>query len=499
MDSTSAHTDKCDLQTWLFEAPKNPDYLSVDALKLSFEKTVSAYPFWAGQLYWNEYDPTRGHQHRYGRLGLRYGGSRESVRKESPGIGLTLASYSAPLSSLVPSTGSLLECWNIDEQLPSVELMPAGEVAFQDAVTCDGLPNLRVQITRFSCGGVAVAVKFTHSLADATAMMKFMHDWSQVNRAMVDHEPLPVLNPVFDPLLVDAKAAGNIDAASPDRAILETSRKLPLHRYDWLNSSGGDCPPWFEPVTMIPAEIDTGAEHSLARGDRMPWNEWNMMQPVRHSIFHFTGDEVRRIWTAATASGSSRGNSISKLDALLAHVWAGVMRANELSDADQPYLDVTFGLRSRLNLPSDLIGSPLRQAAVPGNVSADLSTLASRIRHTLSQLDEPEACPALLHDLAFDTTGQNIWATFLGKKHLLCTSWTRLGVYEIDFGGKVAPVYVDAFMPSSDGLMQVMESRPAQDGDHEEEWYASGANVSLHLEAKVMARLCTDRLLRQYA
>lgn len=466
---------------------------------------------------------------------MKYGGEDVDI-EEYPGFPIEFVESETRLSAILPSNSAsqvlLPSTWAIDEQFPSSSLIPSQEVALQDSYTLLGLPNLAVQVTRFACGGVGVGVKMTHSLADATTLVGFMHDWAKIHSRLTGKDKKEagtgekqgdtIPKSTFDPSLLDSKALGDLSfPTGPDASILSLSRSLPLHRYDWLNSGGSDCPPWFEPITACPPGVDLADDHDQARGERMPWGEWDMLKPVRHTVFRFSADEVDRIWKAATDTSFSATESqaeqqeaqhlkLSRLDTLLAHIWKAVMRANQIQPDEESFLDMTFGLRTRLDLPARFLGSPLRQIAVPGNPSLSSSSLSRSIRSTLQRLDDKKACSALLHDLAYDTTGQNIWATFLGRRHLLCTSWTRLGVYDVDFGCGNKPEYVDAFMPASDGLLQIMEARPSSTAKAtasmtaEEErgstcWWKDGASVSLHLAEETMARLIADEAFREFA
>lgn len=373
-----------------------------------------------------------------------------------------------------------------------------------------GLPSMSVQITQFSDGGYAIGIKMCHALADATSLVTFMHDWAKINRAMATNNPLPALDPVFDPGMLDAQAAGDIDASEPDLEIIARVRKLPLHRYDWFLSGGPECPPYFLPVTQPPPDLDISGDAAHVRGIPIPWREWDLSVPVKHTIFHFSAPEIRAMHIKASENGSYK---LSKLDALLAHVWACILRARQLSPDESAYLDMTFGFRPRLNLPPTFLGSPIRLTGVPITAQSalddDISTLAREIRSTVNQFDKT-TCSEILHDLAHEPTAQNIWATFLGRRHTLMTSWTKLGLYDVDFVGPTgderrAPRYVDATMPPSDGLLQVSEAAPMNEKSRssetttDDDWTRDGASVSLHLRVDVMERLCVDPLLRAYA
>ena len=70
-----------------------------------------------------------------------------------------------------------------------------------------------------------------------------MKDWGRVSQSILSGSevPTPVLGPIFEPRRLDALAAGDIDATSPNRNIMQQAQMLPLHRYDWWMSSSG-CP-----------------------------------------------------------------------------------------------------------------------------------------------------------------------------------------------------------------------------------------------------------------
>ncbi|KAH6687028.1 transferase family protein [Verticillium dahliae] len=83
---------------------------------------------------------------------------------------------------------------------------------------------------------------------------------------------------------------------------------------------------------------------------------------------------------------------------------------------------------------------------------------------------------------AWEVSPQRIWQAFLGERHVLVTSWLRIGVYEVELFG-ARPAWVHSVMPRMDGCVQVMEGREG------------GMDVSVYLEAQAMDRLLADREL----
>lgn len=277
----------------------------------------------------------------------------------------------------------------------------------------------------------------------------------------------------------------------PDSALVQAAHDLPLHRYDLWASSGG-CPPSMAQATKIPSELDIS---TIVQGNPLPWLEWDFDAPVSHYLVSFTADEVEAMWEEASSNSEVR---ISRLDALLAHVWTLIIRARSLSYDQQPiYLDVTLGVRSRVfpSLPKTFVGSPIILAKVSTTGVQPIGKIASNIRSTLLKFDSSNI-GAMLHDLAHEISTHRIWNAFLGRRNTIITSWLRLKVYEVDFGVGL-PRFVDAFMPNVDGCVHIMENRNTSDMK-KDNWYNETVSISLHLKTDVMEKLLDDSELRKY-
>jgi hypothetical protein len=131
-------------------------------------------------------------------------------------------------------------------------------------------------------------------------------------------------------------------------------------------------------------------------------------------------------------------------------------------------------------------------AAIPTTIpTPSLSEVAGTIRSTLQKFT-PEAIAAQLHDLAFEVSPQRIWRCFLGRKHVMLTTWLYLGLDEVDFGGGRTR-FVWLIMPPLDGLVDVLETvGERSEGGH---WSKNGVDVSVYLEEKAMERLLKDKEL----
>ncbi|KAG6810195.1 hypothetical protein H0H92_012930 [Tricholoma furcatifolium] len=461
---------------WIFE--KAP---SIEGLTESLKVTLDAYPQWSGQLQWASYNPRGGHTERFQRLILSYGTSND------PGVEFIVATSHHATSSFV---GDPIEGCTDASKIPFSELLDTSTpLALHDTETYAGLPSLIIQLTTLADGGAAIAIKFAHPLADAITLLNFTQAWAAVSRAVRKGDILPILSPVFDPSMLDHAAAGDIDSPYPSPAILEAAQGLPLHRYDCWNSKT-NSPPFFNTLTTAPPEV----EHLVDKlGHPITWSDWDYTAPVSYYLVEFSPIELQAMWKDANSV-----SSVSHLDALLAHIWNLIIRAQQLDG--EFHLDMTFGFRNRLDppLPSTFLGSPLLSAKVTAmaeeSTNHGLGFKAASIRSTLDALDAP-SLSALLHEMAYEVSPLRRWCAFFGSRNTIITSWLEIGMRDADFGTGV-PAHVEAVMPSTDGVVQILEATP---NDHtRKRWYECGATVSLHLRDVVMQRLLNDPQLRKY-
>lgn len=477
---------------WLFDSDtvKKGSTLSdtIDVLKSSFVTTLNSFPHWAGQLQWCPVRAGGSHTERFGRPMVVYGHDFD------PGVEWVISRQSGTLDSIVPTAVERAAgnaTW-IASDFPQEIFLSDTQLALYNLRDFEDLPGMSVQITTFACGSYAVAVKLAHILADAQALVVFVHQWAAASRAQHGASGKSLMDsPVFNPSELDTRAAGDIDADSADPPISETARSLPCHRFDWWNDAKDPAFPSFlnptsenskPPAALLPAT-------TLSPSIPAPWNTWDLMRPVSHAQLHFTEQQLSTLRSCTRESASSRPD-ISRLDALLAHIWSAINRARGHAHSSvDVYLNVTLGARTRVDppLPDSFIGSPifLTHVRMPGAAASatSLGPAASAIRGTIA-LFTPEKMDALLHDAAHEVSPQRLWQAFLGSQHTIVTSWLRLRVYDVDFvGGRKAPRYVQAVMPKMDGCVQVMESC----GE------VGGVDVSLYLESEAMGKLVKER------
>lgn len=489
-DATTTRFSICGA-IWFYEACPGvpPDTgILVTRLEQSLSQTLDEYRHFAGQLRWSKPEDASilaGPQ-TLGRPVITYNAPTD------PGVDVTHASEARTLSGLVPTAkerqGSK-KVW-LATDFKQDELLPSCPLAFHpDAEVFEGLPGVSAQVTLFTCGGWSIGVRMTHCLGDAVCLVAFVKAWAERARNLVAGPAggdATTSRCLFHPALLD-QYAGVSASQPPDDEKIALARSLPMHRYDWWDSDAPGIPAWARSEALATRpDVQTLARLTLSPATPPPWTTWDASAAVNHVQIRITADEIRRLKEAAQA-GLPGGAFVSRLDALISHLWVAINRARGFQDLrdEKVYLNVSMGLRGRVEppLPDTFAGSPLFLGHI-GRAgaevcSASLGSVALELRRMMAKFT-PEAVGAYLHDAAHEVSPQRLWQAFLGSRQTGVTSWTKSGVYEVDFGaGRLQ--YVQARMPRLDGQLQIMDL--GETGDHE---------VSLCLVKDTMERLLGD-------
>ncbi|GFZ48339.1 hypothetical protein JCM24511_06087 [Saitozyma sp. JCM 24511] len=534
-----------------FPAPTSPfaGIYSPDVLTRSLELVLTRYPQLCGTLRLVEYDPTlarNDHTKRFGRVELLWGGEHHR------GLDLVFATRSGAVSSILPrqaGTGPGTGTGVYDVSSADRDLFVSPDAIVRLRGPDEGRGAIGVKVTTFSEGGISIAVGMHHTLGDAQTLSLFVGDWAMAHRSLLAGEEAPLdhipLRP-FEPLRLDGYAAGNVDAAEEDGAILDEALRVPQIRLDFWSSDEGK-PPMISSPSRPPPEV-AGLDEAMGRrrGTRIPWETWEWAKPVKDYLIDFSPDEVQRIWESAavpTSSGSvgqtcdagdagdagdvgdvgdvdagagagGSSGAVSRLDAVLAHVWRIVTRSR--GNEGLVHLDMSLGLRNRLTpaLPPAFLGSPIINLTASLQTSSLLSSLPAAARSIRSTIiSSIPFLPALIHHEAFALDPIREWNAFMGKEHLMVTSWLGIGAGEVDFGDGPAE-WVCADMWPIDGLVVLMDkgtgrgwSEPRKTrgedgriGSGERlgngRWHDNGVTIRLVLTEDDMAAVLADPDLR---
>ncbi|KAL2818937.1 transferase family-domain-containing protein [Aspergillus granulosus] len=515
LDATVTHYAPC-AAVWFFDAPvdkgaePSPNWSN---LQTSLRNTLSAFPHLAGELSIVNHDPTGDHTQRFGRLQVTYGASTD------PGVEFSTARCPLTLNDIVPTPArhQLPEskAWNLSCPVPTF-FADALKLPFIIPGPQKRAPPVLIRVTEFACGGITIGVLIAHCLADAQTLSVFMHRWSGEHAllsasssvsASLPHTGLSdnvkqqeQQEPLFNPQLLDHRAAGNINAPSPDESILARSRSLPSARYDWFYPA-----PDGNPDRRLPPGLTR--EMVQSPGDPMPKGDWDHTLPKAHVKLYFSAERIQRVWEDAQVQ-SGKG-VVSRHDAILAHVWGAINRARGLgADKREVALHVIFGLRRRLGLPETFLGSPILSASVrmsgedASGSGSDVTSnypvtgpVAAKIHDTLALYDS-DAVKARLHDLCFECAPQRFWEGYLGPRHVIFSSWAHLDMYGVDFGGKEKARHVEVCMPEQDGMVSLIEGRPrAKKQGEKRHWCEDGIVIGVSLAADAVEKLKVDPAL----
>lgn len=494
VDATAARFTPCGA-IWFFDGAPDIDANNpalFERIELALMQTLDDYPHYSGHIQWATPDMVAGdiNPRHIGRPVVIYGTA------DDPGVELTVVQDDRDLASVVPDPSeraTTKKVW-VASDFPQNDFLPSTVLAFSSLNAYVGLPGVAVQVTAFKCSGFAVSVNATHCLSDATCLLQFVHNWAAHSRVGGPAEKA-WQKPIFKPAQLDEYARLSAPATDPDRARISHARSLPMHRFDWWATEAPGYPSWAIASTNATRPPPEELQHvTLSPSTYAPWPTWDLGAAVEHVQIRFSAEEVANMKLAAVETSPVQGQTISRQDALLAHVWTLVNRARGLQeDTEQVYLNITLGLRNRLSppLPESFVGSPLLLAYVAetGSTAATskIGAIASSIRSMMSQFT-PEAVSDYLYDAAHEVSPQRLWQTFLGSRHVLITSWARAQAYQVDFcGSRQLARYVQGVMPKVDGLVHIMDI--AETGDFD---------VSLALEKETMQRLLSDPLLMSF-
>ncbi|XP_073125703.1 shikimate O-hydroxycinnamoyltransferase-like [Henckelia pumila] len=275
-------------------------------------------------------------------------------------------------------------------------------------------PLLVLQVTYFKCGGVCLGVGIQHNVSDGVSCLHFINTWSDVSRG------LDITLPPF-----------------VDRTVLR-ARDPPQPKFEHIEYQ----PP--PSMKLITSKLDESPEIAV-------------------SIFKLTRDQLN----ALKSNSKEEGNTItySSYEILAGHIWRCTCKARGLPQDQVTRLHIGTDGRSRLHpsLPPGYFGNVIF-SATPIAVSGDLETKpisysASKVHNAIARMDDEYLRSAI----DYLEMQPDLKAAARGPKTFNCpnlgiTSWSRLPVYDADFGwGR--PVFMGPGGIQFEGLSIILPSR----------------------------------------
>lgn len=392
----------------------------------------------------------------HGRLRVVYG----SV--DDPGVDVTIMKQDSALQSTRTPYGIVMDPKGTRTRhlYSSVKMAPQNPEG----------PCMAIQVNQF-LDGFAVAVQISHSMADATTLVKFMQHWGSLYRNE------STIFPGYDPQMIQTLLADN------PVSLRRPGEGMSMHRYDYYQSKM-NAPAWADKQCEPPVGLDLRCLEPS--GEAIPWHEWQLERPVSSVLLQFSPARLAKLCAAPRGKASHH-------DVLLAYIWTMIQVSRGLTSG-QVFLDCSIGLRSRLGLPDDASGSPMLITYTGLDSSLltleNLQQTASLIRKSIHQVTKDRVLE-YLSTLETQSSLQRYWDAFLGGRHVLATSWIGTDAYSVVFDE--APLWVRALMSPCDGLIQLMDSPPSftpsatsEDTPTARKWYDQGCEVSVFLDSETM-------------
>lgn len=301
-------------------------------------------------------------------------------------------------------------------------------------------PLLLVQLTKFSCSGVCMAVAFSHVVFDSLVFTQFISLWSGIARGST---PDLIKEMVYDRTILRARDP-------PAAPAFDHEEFKPPHR-------------------LMDGDDDRNKETAVA-------------------VVKLTREQVNSIRWAAD-DGKAR---CSRYEAVAGHLWRCASKARGLR-GDQPtnlYITVNGRTRLRPPFPVGYVGNAVFTAAAVASsgdlVSNSVSYSASRIREVMQKVNDEYLRSALdflngQTDLTSLRRGFDLMdpdpevGAYHGSPNLMLTSWVGIRLYDADFGWG-QPIHVGPALVGFEGRGFIM---PASEGD-------GSVVVALKLRAEII-------------
>ncbi|KAK9078840.1 hypothetical protein SSX86_002898 [Deinandra increscens subsp. villosa] len=270
-------------------------------------------------------------------------------------------------------------------------------------------PLFFAQVTHFKCGGVALGCGVFHTLSDGLSSLHFINTWSDVARG------LSVALPPFI-----------------DRTLLR-ARDPPTPTHDHVE--------YHPPPTM------TQKSGSLSKSST--------------TMLKLTLEQLNSLKAKAKSEG---GPNYSTYEILAAHIWRCACKARGLPDDQMTKLYVATDGRSRLSphLPLGYLGNVVFTAtpvAKSGSLTTEPLLNAAKLIHTtLTKMDNDYLRSAIDYlETQPDLSALIRGPSYFASPNLNINAWTRLPVYDADFGwGR--PIFMGPATILYEGTIYVLPS-----------------------------------------
>ncbi|XP_065865558.1 agmatine coumaroyltransferase-2-like [Euphorbia lathyris] len=274
---------------------------------------------------------------------------------------------------------------------------------------------IQVQLTRFTCGSLAIGFTFHHLVVDGHSISNFLINWGKASRG---------LN--IDPLLIH------------DRTVFKP-RTPPS--FDFQHRG-----------VEFKSEIPTKHGIDLIFEDDI----------IVHKV-HFTFEFISKLKARASVS-LLENKSYSTFESLVAHLWRTITKARGLCEFEKTHVRISVNGRMRMNpkIPNEYFGNlvlwAFPTAKVKDLVHKPVSYAAKLIHDAIVNVNDSY----FKSFIDFATHKENLVPTAEMNKSVLCPnlevdSWLRFPFYDADFGEGSPVLFMPSYFPT-EGMMFLLPS-----------------------------------------
>lgn len=342
---------------------------------------------------------------------------------------------------------------------------------------------VRVQITKFGCGGCTVGFDFDHALADAHTIGMFFHSWSTIYNQRYSggkngaRMTVPDLPPVasYPSYLEDLISTSSYT----HEVLIDKASQLPTRRPDFRAVKKMETPDSAN-VAAPPSAFSLVGKTSY------------MLQiaPTRYEQM------IRSVKDEASLP-------VTEQAALAGLLWAALNRARLSAGMDPIGLHFVLSLREPLGLSNSQVGSPALAIMVPGEASdgdreahTDSAKLASQYTSMLDTYDQ-DALRAVAYDATCRDSPTDGRRARPSGEVMTFTSGVQCDLSQMSFGSH-RPVFLAPWALPLDNFFAVMGGISQQSDNSSKRWYQHGVTIFFRLPTEVAEELASDRAFRDF-
>ncbi|CAK9150496.1 unnamed protein product [Ilex paraguariensis] len=281
---------------------------------------------------------------------------------------------------------------------------------------------VQVQLTRFTCGSLAVGFTAHHLVADGQSTSNFLVAWGQACRGL-EISPLPY----------------------HDRTIF-SPRDPPHFEFD-----------------------HRGVEFMKKKLEKIYplYNDfiYQDQEIVVHKV-HFTLQFLAKLKAKASSMNGSN-KPYSTFESLIAHMWRATTKARALSTFETTQVRISVNGRTRLNprVPNEYFGNlvlwAFARAKVKDLLCEPLPYAAKLINDAVEKVNN-DYFKSFIDFASYKVKEEDLSSTADVIESVLCPnlevdSWLRFPFYELDFGGGCPYIFMPAYSPI-EGMLFLLPS-----------------------------------------